>query len=237
MNIQTIVNESKRGCGFRKAGGLYLVGGGETVPCGKLPIPLTVCPTCGQGIKPARGWTWVNGKKLAELVADIECNQPHCGTCSINNPPEKVGLIWVGEKFYKTTDKFLNEVAEKGISRRITHIPHDFKLDETWVWLAHRKAIECNVCCGTGHWHSYTTTTEGSEKLENYTICENCEGIGYFAGVFYAYKPERIEYAVKGDETEKELEGMEKRGISLIKLVRTTDDNGNNMLFEKEAAM
>ena len=70
MNIQTIVNESERGCGFRKKGGLYLVSEGLAAPCGKLPIPLTVCPVCGQGIKPSRGWTWINGKKLVDYLLD-----------------------------------------------------------------------------------------------------------------------------------------------------------------------
>lgn len=28
-----------------------------------------------------------------------------------------------------------------GVSRRIAAIPRDFKLGETWVWLAHRRAI------------------------------------------------------------------------------------------------
>ena len=44
---------------------------------------------------------------------------------------------------------------------------------------------------------------------------------------FYVYKPERIEYIVKGDESEEELDKMEKRGISLVKLVRMD-------LFSKE---
>lgn len=38
--------EGARGCGYRKAGGIYLVSGGIPRPCGKLPIPLTTCPTC-----------------------------------------------------------------------------------------------------------------------------------------------------------------------------------------------
>ncbi len=45
---------------------------------------------------------------------------------------------------------------------------------------------------------------------------EKALGVG-----FYVYKPERIEYIVKGDESEEELDKMEKCGISPVKLVRT----------------
>jgi hypothetical protein len=69
FNIQTLF-EGKRGCGYRKPGGLYLRTDGHGRYCGALPIELTVCPTCSQGIKPARGWTWLN---LAALVAVRGC--------------------------------------------------------------------------------------------------------------------------------------------------------------------
>lgn len=32
--------EARRGCGYRKAGGLYLVASGMGSPCHRLPIPL-----------------------------------------------------------------------------------------------------------------------------------------------------------------------------------------------------
>jgi hypothetical protein len=57
-------HEKPRGCGRRKPGGLYLVAPGDGAPCCKLPIKLDVCPTCHAGIKPARGWTWVDGDAL-----------------------------------------------------------------------------------------------------------------------------------------------------------------------------
>ncbi len=56
--------EAARGCGYRKAGGKYLVSGGEMLPCGRLPLELTVCPCCSQGIKQSRGWTWIDPEKL-----------------------------------------------------------------------------------------------------------------------------------------------------------------------------
>lgn len=53
-----MATEKKRGCGYRKIGGLYLVTDGGGSPCDRLPFELDVCPTCGGGIKPARGWSW-----------------------------------------------------------------------------------------------------------------------------------------------------------------------------------
>ena len=51
--------EAKRGCGYRKEGGLYLVGGGLSAPCDRMPYPLDRCKTCGGGIKFTRGHTWL----------------------------------------------------------------------------------------------------------------------------------------------------------------------------------
>jgi hypothetical protein len=140
MTIQTLV-EGKRGCGYRKPGGIYLVSSGYGRYCGALPIELSVCPTCHQGIKPARGWTWIN---LADLAAVRGCDKADgCGDCPIADAKiQEVGLIWVGEKFYPSTRGFAAEADAMGISRRISQIPRKFELGVTWVALAHRKAIE-----------------------------------------------------------------------------------------------
>src|SRR5260370_22228167 len=50
--------EAKRGCGYRKAGGLYLVGGGIGLPCDRLPYEIHECPCCHMSVlgeKPAKG--------------------------------------------------------------------------------------------------------------------------------------------------------------------------------------
>jgi len=212
VNIQTIVNEAKRGCGYRKPGGLYLVSGQPSAPCGKLPLELTVCPCCGQGVKPARGWTWVDP---VPLFLHVECRSDHgvrvqhdeCENCPLDDynvyQLGDVGLLWIGEKFYKTPEEFLAEGMEQGISRRISAIPNDFEIGKTWVLFAHRKVQG-----------AFTTG----------------EGYHYFPGIFGCFKPERIEYIVKDDDSEEKLERMEKRGITLVKLVRTDDGNGNGKL-------
>jgi hypothetical protein len=128
--------EGPRGCGHRKKGGIYLVCDGLGRPCGKLPIPLHVCPTCSAGIKPARGWTWIDGTALS---AAASCAADPCRPgCPLRQPPGRVGLLWVGGSFYATPEEFSREAARLGISRRLAAVPKDFKLGETWVWLAHR---------------------------------------------------------------------------------------------------
>jgi hypothetical protein len=192
-NIQTVV-EKERGCGFRVPGGIYLRTDGIGRICGALPIELTVCPTCHHGIKPARGWTWIN---IAEMVADRGCRLENilgqgCGDCPIADAKiQMAGLLWVGEKFYRTPGKFAQEASEMGISRRITMVPKNFKLGETWVALAHRKAIPI--------------VPESPEQE-------------FKPGIFHIFMPQRIEYVVKDDDSDEKLEKLEKRGFTLVKV-------------------
>jgi hypothetical protein len=189
MNIQTR-HEARRGCGFRKAGGTYLCSSGYGRYCGALPIELSVCPTCHHGIKPARGWTWIN---LAALAAVRGCSKEGgCGDCPIaDGRIQEVGLLWVGEKFYPTANSFAEEANRMGISRRISTIPRKFKLGETWVALAHRKVIEALP----------------DPK----------------AGIFHLFKPIAIEYVVRENDSEEKLERLEKRGITLVKVIPIED--------------
>jgi len=137
MEIKTVI-DSRRGCGWRKPGGLYLVSGGLTKPCGKLPFLLIRCPCCGAGIKPTRGWTWIAPPLLFSRDPCESVN--HCKPCSLGGAmPDKAGLLWIGEQFYATPDSFTKEALRLGISRRISQVPKDFKVGMTWVFLAHRK--------------------------------------------------------------------------------------------------
>lgn len=202
MNIRDVV-ESKRGCGYRVPGGLYLVTSGLGRVCGALPIELTVCPTCHHGIKPSRGWTWIN---IATLVEQRGCDRQEkegeegCGDCPIADAKiQMAGLLWVGEKFYSTPDEFSKEAARMGISRRISMVPRGFRVGETWVALAHRKAFPT------------TFDLKPGEEIE------------WHSAIFHLFRPARIEYVVKGDETDEELESLEKRGISLVRVKRAEE--------------
>lgn len=182
--------ERERGCGFRKPGGIYLVADGPAAICGKLPIPLEVCPCCGAGIKPCRGWTWVNGTALAAQKGCAAGDQ--CGGCPLAAQPGRVGLLWVGEKFYASPGEWTEEAQRQGVSRRLSAVPRDFVLGGqggTWVWMAHRKAIR--------------------NPDDTWT-----------AGVFTAFKPARVEYVCSGNESKEEIDALIERGLTPVKVER-----------------
>lgn len=170
-----------------------MMSSGTFAPCGKLPVPLDVCPCCHAGIKPSRGWTWFNPRPFVEPV-QCRLGPKDCNHCILSTPPAKAGLLWVGEKFYPKTSDFSDEAAKLGISRRISAIPKDFEVGVTWVFSAHRKAI--NV----------TAPGEPEEKWQ--------------AGIFHVWRPDRIEYVTTGKETQEDLEAMVKRGITPVKVKR-----------------
>jgi len=129
--------ERKRGCGYRKVGGVYLVAGGISEPCHRLPFPLQVCPVCKSGIKQARGWTWI---EPGPMFGRCETESSHCITCAACMPPVgEHGLMWVGAKFY-TPESFTLEAKTMGVSKRIAAVPNNLRLGETWVYLAHPEA-------------------------------------------------------------------------------------------------
>lgn len=206
--------ESARGCGYRAGGGLYLVSGGIPRSCGKLPIPLTVCPTCSTGIKPARGWTWVQADAIIDPVV-CDSQGDYCSVCPLSRPLGRAGLLWIGEKFYPTPLEWMEESLKMGVSRRISHVPKELELGKTWVLVAHRKAIKtgCPHCEG-----SWQFTNEAGDKTGECGYCE--KGYDYTPAIFHAFLPTAIEYIVKGDETDEELTKLEKRGLSLVKVIR-----------------
>lgn len=140
--------EAKRACGYRKVGGLYMMGGRLGGPCCKMPIPLHICPTCNQGVKQTRGWQWIDPKpwlegpcadqrvQLRDFIGGRAC--PAADPAGLG---ERVGLLWIGTQFYPTPEAFMAEADRLGLSRRITAVPRGFKLGETWVFLAHPKTM------------------------------------------------------------------------------------------------
>lgn len=143
MATVTVSVEVERGCGYRNSGpngyGIYLMGGELSAPCGLLPHVLDVCPCCGAGVKPARGWTWIEPGLFRNIPED--CGNDWCRLCplSVRSSWKRAGLIWIGERFYKTAQEFSSEARALGVSRKLRAIPHDFVIGETWVFFAHRK--------------------------------------------------------------------------------------------------
>jgi len=161
--------ESKRGCGYRKVGGLYLCGGGSGIACDRLPFLLDVCPTCHAGIKQSRGWTWIDVAGLTGGVHPNCVDDFACPFCMATSEMGKAGLLWIGERFYSTPRHFVAEADALGISRRIAAVPRNFKVGETWVLLAHPKAVECSGMTADG-----------------FKMCQK-------PGIFRIFRPSRIE--------------------------------------------
>lgn len=205
--------------------GIYLVGGKLAAPCGLLPYPLEICPCCGGGIKATRGWTWVTpqllfrGDVLSKLAGvERECDRARAvrsgrrlrvsgggvssgcvQRCPIGNPPAgQHGLLWIGEKFYATTDDFTRESDRQGVSRKIKAIPNGFKLGETWLLLAHRKAVR--------------NPATGERELP---------------GIFSMFLPERVDLVIADEHAvpEKAERLAEKLGdgARILKVVRDVD--------------
>jgi hypothetical protein len=120
------LREFKRGCGYRKKGGTYMVAfDPQELPAEGLPFTLDICPCCSAGIKFTRGFTWIQPRLLF----------------NDETLPERAGLIWIGGKFYPTPKHFADEAKVLGVSRRIATVPRGLVLGETMIYLAHKKAI------------------------------------------------------------------------------------------------
>lgn len=210
--------EAKRGCGYRKVGGLYLVGKGGGMPCCKLPLPLEVCPCCNQGIKQTRGWTWIDAGKMfpggcrISNAGDV-MKLIGLGNCPMGNPASlgRIGLLWIGERFYKTPGAFLKEGEELGISRRLTAVPRDFKLGETWVALAHPKTIPAARRAVAGPAGVYLVADPDGEPIKGEVFTReelaleraaalDLEVPLFRPGVFRIFRPSAVEKVVKQSE-------------------------------------
>lgn len=195
VNIETR-HETERGCGYRKPGGLYIVSGGEAVTVDCLPIPLHVCPTCNQGVKPTRSFQWIEPKVL--LSETLKCDRCHMYRCPIKEALQGTqGLMWIGSKFY-TPQSFMQEAKQVGISKRIPAVPKDFKLGKHWIYLGHREAITTGKAAATFDLNANTP------------------------GIFTIFKPTAIEYVVRPDDQQLRPEALgakAKRGITLVDVV------------------
>ena len=216
MSLRVTV-EGPRGCGHRKTGGLYLISEGVMSACGGLPMEMTVCRCCGQGIKQARGWTWIQPKELFPMfeppspMPSITCGVTRCLSCPVGgSKPERAGLVWIGESFYPTPEEFLQEARRMGVSRRITVVPKGFVVGSTWVFVGHKRAIShlCPDCNGIGGY------------------CDGaCKGSGTIdlPGIFHAFLPTRIEKVYDETPDDEEIEGLEKRGIDAVVVKRVNN--------------
>lgn len=222
--------EKKRGCGYRKVGGTYLVSEGRSVPCDRLPIRLDVCPVCSHGFKQSRGWTWVDlaglvggehmvGDAVGLLGTACPCS-PFCPLCKTPTQIGKAGLMWIGERFYKTPDEFMIEGRELGFSRRIKALPRNFKVGETWVMLAHSKTIRENI-------------PADELDAENPGLVEGGVEVRYVPGIFTLWQPTRVERICKESERDSDLvKELLEKGITPV-FVPDNDPDHAGTVYDK----
>lgn len=193
-----------RECGYRKVGGLYLVGPLLSRVCDRLPFRLEPCPMCNHSFDFHRGLAKTSGKGIFHYEHNEEFDSPACkclAPCPSCYPTDGLAvLMWVGKKFY-TPESFTKEAERLGVSKRLPYIPKWLKLGEAWVFLAHPEAVEIEGAPGKN----------GGDQGK------------FFAkvpGVFHAFVPQRIEKIVVEKEAEhfsqEAIDKLDMQGIDIV---------------------
>ena len=231
--------EAKRGCGYRKINGLYIIGDSWGTPCVKLPYDLECCPVCSAGLKQSKGWTWVSPNKMFDVKdcpnlrprPDSVIKAERCelgGICPFTLEG-KHGMMWVGKRFY-SPQKFDEESTTMGISKRISGVPRGFKLGETWVLLGHPDAgttkarEDCEKCGGSG-------VVEGKQPGEKIP----CKCFKPINAVFKAFMPTAIEKIITETQSKDEelMKDLKERGIKAV-IVPDNDKDHQGTVYDKE---
>lgn len=237
--------EAKRGCGYRRIGGLYLEGdAGPGFPCGRLPLGLLPCPLCEHRPTQGRGLQKIVPKvvlhsadacpRAEEVLASPRwlSGAPVCDACPLGKilAQEVAGLMWVGVEHYPTPADFTAEALRLGVSKRLGAKPGEwFRLGESWLLLAHPRAsvAPCAACAGRGQLTAEpvraqlgTPVLPGAEGMAAYATCDRCEGEGtlYTPGVFHAVVPRRVAKIIGDDTPAAERERLEKQGLALVEV-------------------
>ncbi len=244
INGVPVLVEDVRGCGFRKAGGLYIISGQLSAACCLLPVACTTCPCCGTGLpaRQSRGWTWIDPQPFLSTkdrlcqVAD-DWPQPCALSEMADGEHGQVGLLWIGEKFYPTPEDFNREGAAQGVSRRLPGgrdgltLPKGFKVGETWVLCGHAKAIrdasvDDAIRRKRAELIEVRMGAEGDLAAIEREIVE-LEDEMHKAGIFTAFRPHEIQRVITPEEAAAggvrtkggafvTLEQMRERGIQPV---------------------
>lgn len=196
--------EKKRGCGYRKVGGLYLCGGGIPTTCDRLPLPLEPCPVCAERPRFTRSIERIVPRRLWGSHG-ATCSCPTGDNCPVCWPPGDGWLMWVGESY--TPESFIREALDMGISKRIPALPVEMKLHQDWVYLAYAKLLP----------------KKGKDMLLPFGG-EESRRYGFKPGVFYVFRAQRLELIVTETQAQDE-EAMKELKRKNIHPVAVPDDD------------
>lgn len=199
--------EEKRGCGWRKIGGAYLVGEGLAETCDALPLDLEPCGECGYTVPFSRGIQEIHSGYLTSKVE--KAHEKQGGLCRDSFPcpicgsglPRKIFLMFVSQEYY-TLESFISEARKLGVSKRIAPqcIPKNFLLGRDWIFLAHKRVL----------FRPYDGSSGWKEDVKR--------------GIFYAFRPQRIEMLLDSLASESEILEWERKGFTVV-LIEETPEN------------
>lgn len=207
--------EKRRGCGFRKVGGLYLCSDGIWVSCDRLPLKVGRCPVCGAGIHFARAFTEINPHQLWGSHDPCFDRIRPCHVCDPKD--ERAFIMMVGAKYYPTPISFLEEATEMGVSKRIPFVPKNMELGKTVVYLAHPKAVEVHESLAVQQAMAVVEQAGNPQQalfpLETVVKAKP----DYKMGIFCAFIPQKVQKLCwESEYTEENMEKHNKRGIELV---------------------
>lgn len=224
--------EPRRGCGFRKVGGLYLVAPALGEVCHRLPFLLVTCPTCGAGFKPARGWTWVDAIELFGGPAFRDVCRPdkptfdagHCPRCVVCSPTRiGSGERTSSDRVRATLEDTPDARGRAGllwIGERFYPTPEHFALESSTLGVSRRiGAVPRGFVLGET-WvllaHRRACVAELEPGAEPVTA----------AGIFSVFRPTALEKIVRAsDDTPEARADAARRGITLVPVPDSDPDH------------
>ncbi|MGH9649184.1 MAG: hypothetical protein ACRD3I_01810, partial [Terriglobales bacterium] len=167
----------------------------------------------------SRSWTWIEPRLMFKAAPPCLPHRPgglkvvgadlFCSTCPAGGgmPEWRHGLIWIGGSFYPTPGDFMLEANRMGVSRKLPAIPKDFKLGETWEYLAHREAV-------TRYEDAPRADIQGTAVPETVKVLS--------PGVFTMFKPRRIDLVIADEHNipERALKLAEQLGEENCRIVK-----------------
>lgn len=225
--------EPERGCGYRRLGKIYVIGTGISVPCHRLPLPLEVCPVCGQGIKFSRSWIEINPKRLFGNCYDTtEC--PHCGKTLELTTLDSGRMGYICEDCHaeyqytpclcklKEDEHGKCPVCEPPEHGYILWVGGKYYTPSSFIMEARKMGVSKAVPYVPKNLEVGKTIVYLAHKQAVKKIVEDKESVTgykeeYAPGIFFAFVPIRLEVLVKKSEATPELiENYEKRGIDVV---------------------